>query len=210
MSKILLLIFLVSVHAHAQYEEYESYETFTELDKFQRDYGLILSPSFMYSSIEENNQVSGATPTDRTRSLLFYDLRLGYIFRGGFYFGILYSGETENINDSAPETTRESVGLSFGYTRKGWSVTGTFIPYSKQSLQNTLDYSAYTEGMGYQIDGAYYFRLGRFFSIGPQLVFKSLKYGKGENVSTSVNQDATSQHDVLTPMLSMVINLYRG
>jgi len=207
---ILVLCFISSSALAEDYDEYKTYDTFTELDKYQRDFGLIFLPGLMYSNIEENNEISGATVSDRKRGLIYYDVRLGYIFHSGFYFGILYGGESQDINNSQPMTSRESVGMSFGYMRRGWAFTGTFYPYSKQTLENTTDISAYTEGLGYQLDAAYYFRIGSHFSFGPQLVFKSFRYGKGENATTSVNNDASSQHDVFTPMITIMINLYRG
>ena len=212
MLRLITVILLFSSSGAAQYDEYESYQTFSDLDKFQRDYGLVFLPGLTYSSIKENNDVTGATVNDRSRSLLFYDLRLGYIFRGGFYFGILYAGEAVDINSAAPKNERESVGLSFGYMHWGWALTGTFYPYSKQTLvgSGATDVSVYSEGIGYQVDAAYYFRLGHYFSIGPQIVYKSLSYGKAESASTSVNANANSQHDIFTPMVSLLINLYRG
>lgn len=206
---LILMLILSTTVGHGQYEDYKSYETFSELDKWERDYGLVFAPSLMYTKVTENNEITGTTATDRSRNLLFYDLQLGYIFRNGFYFGVLYTGESQDINTSSPTTTRSSLGATFGYIKYGWAFRGTFFPYSKQSLENATE-ATYTEGMGYQLDAAYYFRLGRYFSVGPQFVFKSFRYGKAENATTSVNTDATSQHDVFTPMLSLLINLYRG
>ncbi len=206
---IFIFVLLCSSLSFGQYEDYKSYETFSDLDKWQRDYGLVLVPSLFYNRIEENNEVTSGGVSDRTRSLLFYDIQLGYIFRNGFYFGVLYTGESQDIDDSSPLTNRESLGASIGYIKYGWAFKGTLFPYSKQALEN-VTVSDYTEGWGYQLDAAYYFRLGRFFSIGPQLVFKSFQYGKAESAATSVTTDANSQHDVFTPMLSILINLYRG
>ena len=210
MFRILIFILLTGPQVFAQYEDYGSYETFSDLDKYQRDYGLIFTPSLIYTTIEESNQVGTNTVSDRSRGLLFYDIRLGYVFRGGFYFGLLYAGETQEVNSSAPTTSRESLGISFGYLRHGWSLSGTFFPYSKQTLTNTTDVSQYSEGLGFQVDAAYYFRIGNYFSVGPQLVFKSINYGQAESATTSVNANASSTHSVFTPMLSMIINLYRG
>lgn len=212
MIRTLVIVLLISTSGWAQYEDYQSYETFSELDRYQRDYGLIFVPSLMYMNIQESNEVTGGTANDRGRGVFLYDVRLGYIFRGGFYFGILYAGESQDIENSAtslPTTNRESVGMSFGYIYKGWSFVGTVYPYSKQSLENA-DALTYSEGFGYQLDAAYYFRMGRYFSIGPQLVFKSIDYGKAENAVTNVNTDASASHTVFTPMISMIINLYRG
>ncbi len=208
--RIFLFIILFAHSAvQAQYEDYKSYETFSDLDKWQRDYGLVFSPSLFYNRIDENNQVTGGGVADRTRSFLFYDIQLGYIFRNGFYFGVLYTGETQDIDGSAPLTSRTSLGASFGYVKYGWALKGTFFPYSKQALENVAE-SDYTEGLGFQVDATYYFRLGRFLSIGPQLVYKSFRYGKAESASTNVTADASSQHDVFTPMISFLINIYRG
>lgn len=214
MHYIIALLLLLGQGAWAQdkYNEYETYETFSELDRFQRDYGLIFIPSLIYTKIEEDNEISGGTVTDRSRNLFIYDVRLGYIFRGGFYFGILYAGESQDVSNSstsAPNTSRESVGLSFGYIKKGLSLTASLFPYSKQSLEN-VTVSDYSEGFGYQLDAAYYFRLGRYASLGPQIVFKSIRYGRSVDGTTNVSSDASSQHDVFTPMVSLMINLYRG
>ena len=210
MIRLILFTLLVPALTFGQYEDYESYETFDDLDKYQRDYGLIFSPSFIYSTIDESNQVTGGTVNDRSRSLLLYDVRLGYVFRGGFYFGLLFAGETVDINTNSPSSSRQSIGISFGYLRKGWFISGHAFPYSKQTLTGTTDVSEYSDGLGFQLDAAYYFRLGRFVSLGPQLVYKSIQYGEGESAVTSVDADAQSQHTVLTPMLTLIFNLYRG
>ncbi len=209
MRSLFFILFLSSFQCFAQYEDYKSYDTFSELDKWQRDYGLVFIPSLFYNQIDENNDVSGAVVGDRTRNLTFYDVQLGYIFRNGFYFGVLYTGETQDINEGNPTTSRASLGASFGYIRHGWAFKGTFFPYSKQTLEN-LTVSDYTEGWGYQLDAAYYFRLGRFVSIGPQLVYKSFEYGKAEAAATNVTSDASSKHNVFTPMISFLFNIYRG
>ncbi len=209
---IVVLILFFSFPAFSQYEDYQSYETFSDLDKYERDYGLIFTPGLMYSNVDENNQVAVAPVNNRTRGLLFYDARLGYVFRSGFFFGILYAGETQDINSGGTKTSRESVGMSLGYIKWGWAFTGTFFPYSKQEIliPGNTDVATYSEGLGFQVDAAYYFRLGRYFSVGPQFVYKSLRYGKAESATTSVNANASSQHSVFTPMISMIINLYRG
>lgn len=210
MFRVLIFLILVPISAFGQYEDYESYDTFEDLDKYQRDYGLIFSPSIIATYVDEQNQVNGGTVSDRERNLLFYDLRFGYIFRGGFYFGMLYSGETVDINDGVPKNSRTSFGMSIGYIRKGLSLGAHYFPYSKQTLDGTTDVEEYSEGMGFQLDVAYYFRLGRFVSIGPQLVYKSISYGEGESATTNVDADASSQHTVVTPMFTILINLYRG
>ena len=212
MTRLILTLLFFSCLGEAQYEDYGSYETFSELDRYQRDYGLIFVPSLMYVDIQESNSVSVGSANDRARGIFLYDMRLGYIFRGGFYFGILYAGESQDVENSAsstPSTTRESVGLSFGTLYKGWSFIGTLFPYSRQNLENA-DANSYSEGFGFQLDAAYYFRMGRYFSIGPQLVYKSIRYRRGENAATNINVDASSEHRVFTPMVSMIFNLHRG
>jgi hypothetical protein len=87
---------------------------------------------------------------------------------------------------------------------------GTFFPYSKQELENTADISRYSEGLGFQLEAGYFFRLNRHFSIGPQFVYKNIQYGEGVDALTSVSGDASSSHTIFTPMVSLLINLYRG
>ena len=212
MLKILLsaLFFASTALGQSAYEEYESYQTFTDIDKYQRDYGLVFLPAMMYTSVDENNSLdNGGSINSRGRDLFFYDVKLGYIFRGGFYFGLQYSGDAVDINGSQPKNTRESVGISFGYNRAGVALTGTFFPYSKQTLEGA-DAAQYSDGMGFQLDAAYYFRLGNYFSFGPQLTYKSIQYTEAESASTNVNFDANSTHGIFTPMLAIMINLYRG
>lgn len=204
MKHLVLLILLFSSRLEAQFDN------LLEMDEAPSGhYGLVLVPSVMFNNINENNQATGATLVDRSRSLLFYDIRLGYISLSGFYFGFMFAGETQDINTRSPVSTRQSMGVSFGFIKYGWALTGSLLPYSKQALTNSADIANFSEGMGYQVDVAYYFSLGRYFSVGPQLVYKDIHYGKAENASTRVNSDASSQHNVFTPMLSMMINLYR-
>lgn len=210
MLKIIIAVLLTSTAAFSQYEEYESYQTFSDIDKYQRDYGLVVIPSLMYSSVDESNEVTGASVNDRARDLFFYDFKIGYIFRGGFYFGLLYAGESVDINSNSPKTTRESLGASIGYIRHGWSLAATLFPYSKQDLDGTADVAKYSEGLGFQLDAGYFFRLSPYFSLGPQLTYKSIQYSDAESATTSVTADANSTHSVFTPMLTLMINLYRG
>lgn len=211
MSKILLMFTVFfSISSHAQYEEYESYQTFSDLDKYQRDYGLVVIPAGIYYLIDESNSVPGATVSDRQREVLLYDLRMAYIFRGGFTFGLLYSGESQNINNGGPKTDRSSIGLSFGYIKWGWTFVGSYLPYSLQTLSGTTDVSEYSKGSGFQLDFAYHFRLSPYFSIGPQLSYKNIIYKEGESATTNLDATADSNHSVLTPMISLMINLYRG
>lgn len=205
-----ILIVFASSNLFAQYEEYESYQSFSDLDKYQRDFGLIITPSLMYTGVDEANDVPGATVNDYSRNLFFYDIKMGYIFRGGFYFGLLYAGETQNIDFSNPQTSRESVGLSIGYYRFGFAISGTYFPYSKQTITGADDASEYSDGMGYQLDLAYYFRLGRYFSIGPQMVYKTINYKEAESATGTIDVDGNSKHTIFTPMISLLFNLYRG
>lgn len=211
MSKIILtIVLLFSLPLHAQYDEYESYQTFSDLDKYQRDFGLVVLPAGVYYLIDENNEVPGAGVTDRQREVMLFDVRMAYIFRGGFTFGLLYSGESQDINRGGPKTQRNSIGLTFGYIKWGWTFMGSYLPYSVQTLSGTTDVSEYSKGSGFQLDFAYHFRLGRFFSIGPQLTYKNIIYKEAESAATSVDADSNSKHSVLVPMVSVMINLFRG
>ena len=100
--------------------------------------------------------------------------------------------------------------MSIGYYRRGWALGAHYFPYSKQTLVGTTDVSEYSDGMGFQVDVGYYFRLTRFLSVGPQLVYKSIQYGEGESATTNNDADASSTHSVFTPMLSFIVNIYRG
>jgi len=205
-----LILFSLPAFSHAQYEEYESYQTFSDLDKYQRDYGLVLLPGAVYYSIQEANSVSGATVSDRKRNVLFYDVRMYYIFRGGFTFGLLYGGESQDINGGAPKTERSNIGLTFGYIKWGWTVLSTYLPYSIQTLSGTADVSEYSKGSGFQLDFAYHFRLGNHFSIGPQITYKNIQYKEAESATTSIDTTSSSTHSVVVPMISIMINLFRG
>lgn len=208
---VFLICLFFSATTFAQYDDYQSYQTFTDLDRDQIDFGLVFVPSFGYLSINEQNDVPGDTVIDRKRDVLLYDLRMGYVFRGGFYFGILVTGESHEVNTRAPKADRQGVGLSLGFLKNGWNVTGHFFPYSKQELVGTGDtISEYSNGTGFQLDAAYYFRISRYVSVGPQLVYKSFQYGEAENSVTNNDSSAGSTHTVLSPMLSFMFNLYRG
>lgn len=198
--------------AQAQYEDYASYETFSELDRYQRDYGLVFLPSLIWMDIQEDNRINGTTVGDRGRNLLLYDVRLGYIFRGGFYFGILYSGDSVDVDTNSPKIQRESLGASFGYIYRGWAMTATWFPYSEQTLggSNTNNVGRFSKGMGFQLDAAYYYRLNEYISLGPQLVYKNFQYSEAVSSATNIHADADSNHSVLTPMLTFMFNIYRG
>ena len=200
----------MSAHSYGQYEEYESYQTFSDLDQYQRDFGLVLLPSAIYYSVNESNSVTGSTVNDRKRDVSLYDLRMYYIFRGGFTFGLLYGVESQDINGGGPKTDRTNIGLTFGYIKWGWTALASYLPYSVQTLSGTADISEYSKGSGVQLDMAYHFRLGRYFSIGPQITFKSINYKEGESVATGSDATASSTHTVLTPMISMMFNLFKG
>ncbi len=64
--------------------------------------------------------------------------------------------------------------------------------------------------MGVQLDAGYFFRVSPYISIGPQFVYKNLRYGKATNAVTNVSSDSSSSHTIFTPMVSLLFNLYRG
>ena len=207
---ILISTFLGFDQASAQYEDYSSYQSFTDLDEAQTDYGLYFSPSLMYLAVDEDNEINNFNATDRSRGVLAYDLKLGYIFRDGFSFGILFSADNVTVNGGNPENDRESVGLNFGYMTGGFAISATYFLTSTQNLTGAGDVSQYSEGTGYQVDVGYFYRLNSFFSLGPQIVYKSFTYTEGESATTRLKADASSTHTFFTPMFAMFFNLYRG
>ncbi|MCJ8275294.1 MAG: hypothetical protein MJK18_00495 [Bdellovibrionales bacterium] len=212
MFKCLLIIFatLFSVNSWAQYEDYESYQTFSDLDEYQRDYGLVFMPAATFFQVDENNSVSGQNVNNRKREIFLYDLKLYYIFRGGFTFGLLYGNERQVVNSNAPKTERTNIGLTFGYVRWGWTALATYLPYSIQTLEGTADISEYSKGTGVQVDLAYHLRLSRWFSVGPMMSYRYINYDQAENATTSVNANASSTHSEFIPFISLMFNIHRG
>ncbi|MCB0378841.1 MAG: hypothetical protein KDD33_10135 [Bdellovibrionales bacterium] len=208
--RLFLMILLFCQVAGAQYEKYEAYQTFSDLERYERDYGLAFLVSGVSYLIDEKNQVSGTSVNDRSRLVTLMDLKLSYIFRGGFYFGILFGSESQNINRGGPKTSRESLGFSFGYVRYGWTFLGSWLAHSVQKVEGATDVSEYAKGSGFQLDLAYHWRLNSYFSLGPQLSYKSITYREAESATGAVDADADSTHNILVPMVSLIINLYRG
>jgi hypothetical protein len=210
MKLIILSLLFVPHLAWSQYEDYASYDSFTELDNRQKDWGLVFLPSFIYTSTSEANETTGATAIDYERTTLSYDVRIGYIFKSGFYFGCLYAGENSDVDNSLPETSRTSFGFSFGYIKWGFQAAATFYPYSRQEITSAPNIvQSYSKGTGFQVDVGYLYRLNDTFSVGPQLVYKSINYGEAISTTNAVT-DANSAHNIFTPMLAVMINLYRG
>ena len=207
MSILLVLLQALSISvSHAQYEDYEGYQNFGLDESRYTEYGFAFTPSLIYLDITEDNQYTGGTATDRSRTVGLYDLRLGYFFRRGFYFGMAYSLENQKINQSGVETDRTSIGMTLGYKKRGWTLFATYFLHSAQTLENTSDnITDYSKGSGFQFDFSYHFKVSPFFSLGPMVTYKSFQYKEAQNSSNSTT-DASSTHSALTPMLSLMFH----
>ena len=204
------MIFLQSLTlslSHAQYQEYDDYQSFGLDESRYTGYGFAFTPSLIYLDINEDNQYTGGTATDRTRTVSLYDLRLGYFFRKGFYFGMAYAIENQKINQNGVKTDRTSIGMTLGFKKKGWTLFAAYYLHSAQTLENAGDFiTDYSKGSGFQFDFAYHFKVTHFFSLGPMVTYKSFQYKEAQNITNSTTT-ANSTHSTLTPMLSLMFHL---
>jgi|GEM_PF-3465084 len=211
-----LLFVLLSFFAadHAQARDYGDYHS-DPYDSKQKSsssanrlMGYLLMPSFTYVDINERNSVTGGTATNYERGLTLMDFKLGHTFRGGFYFGLMYSNESHGVSDLSLVNNRESFGVSAGYLKGGWSFVGTYFFQSRQLIEpETEAYIEYDEGSGFQIELGYHFYISKYIHVGPTVVYKDFRYSEAED-SAGTDAEADSRHSVITPMLSLIFVLH--
>lgn len=208
----ILLTLFATDQAHARdYGDYHSdpYERESDHSSSKgRHWGYLFMPSFTYVDINEENSVTGGTPNNYRRGLTLMDFKLGHTFRGGFYFGLMYSNEFHGVSDLDLVNSRESFGVSLGFIKSGWSLLGTYFFQSRQQIEpDTEPYVEYDDGMGFQIEVGYHFSLNKYIHVGPTLVYKNFQYGEAED-SAGTDAEADSNHSLVTPMLSFIFVLH--
>ena len=135
---------------------------------------LVVSPGIgYYSSTTEEN--GNSVESKQTR----IDGRFGYILPMGLYLGGLYahtSGESCLSGFGCADEDSFSVGPSIGY----FSMMGFYTMFTYHIMGEKGDADKYTGAQGPQVDLGWVFPLTSYFSIGPQLTWRSIEYEKYE------------------------------
>lgn len=173
--------------------------------------GVLFAPALTYLTISETNSVSSLpTASNHNRNLSFYDIKLGHVFEGGFYFGVAYAIESQDIDNGGPKTNRDSFGISAGYKYEGFLGIAHYYLTSKQKVTSTTDpVGDYSDGSGFQIDLSYHWFITDYFGIGPMLSYKSFSYKKAEAITTGTDYSSSANHSLFLPMVNMIFYLYK-
>lgn len=143
----------------------------------------VIAPGLNYStsSVEQNGGESESNSTT-------IDLKVGYILPMGLYVGGMYSLiDSESCNGGCTDTGGNLVGPSVGY----FSMMGfyTLLTYHIMGERNQGASSKYTGAQGPQVDLGWVFPLSSYFSIGPQISWRSIEFDKFESNGTSTDTD---------------------
>ena len=142
--------------------------------------GILFAPSVTYLTQEQENK--NVAKTDVKLSII--DLRLGYVFDMGLYFGGIYSLIDNDILTNGSDF---HFGPSVGYFWKGLLATFTYHVYGEKDLFSGG--VKYANISGYQLDVAYALPLTKSFSFGPQLSYYAINYKEAQTNGLAAETD---------------------
>ncbi len=155
----------------------------------------VISPNISYQSTKVDQSQPAPGNSESTETLL--DLRLGYVLPTGLYLGGMYAHSS--TNDGTNSLSGFLAGPTIGY----YSMTGFYAMLSYHILgeREINSTQKFTGGKGPQIDVGWTFPLTAYFSLGPQITWRSVEFDKLEGNAASV--DADPKVDTIRPYLSL-------
>ncbi len=152
----------------------------------------VVSPGISYISDKFDQTTPGADSGESQQTLV--DARLGYILPMGLYLGGMYS----HIGSSVDNQSGNMMGPTVGYFS---STTGFYTLLTYHISGEFGDTAKLTGAQGPQVDVGWIFPVTRYFSIGPQLTWRSIEYSKIE--SGSVSLDTDYKRSTIAPYISL-------
>lgn len=153
---------------------------------------IVVSPGVSYISDKRDETTPGVSSSESQETLI--DARLGYILPMGLYLGGMYSSTNSNGTDNSGNM----MGPTVGYFS---STTGFYSLLTYHISGEFGDTTKYTGAQGPQVDVGWIFPVTRYFSIGPQLTWRSIEYSKRETAGVSVDTDY--KRSTIAPYISL-------
>jgi len=153
---------------------------------------IVVSPGVSYISNKYDQTTPSADIGDSTQTLV--DVRLGYILPMGLYLGAMYS----HIGGDDASSSGNMMGPTVGYFS---SMTGFYTLLTYHISGEFGDTTKYTGAQGPQVDLGWIFPVTRYFSIGPQLTWRSIEFSKIESGPISVDTDF--KRSTVAPYISL-------
>lgn len=157
---------------------------------------LVISPGVGYYT--NTTEESGAEVDSKQTRV---DARIGYILPMGLYLGGNYaftSGESCASGQGCSDESGFLIGPSLGY----FSMMGFYTLFTYHIMGEQGDADKYTGGKGPQLDLGWVFPLTSYFSIGPQLTWRSVEYDKFE-ASGATAVDTDRKETSIAPYISL-------
>lgn len=158
---------------------------------------IVIAPSIGYVSDKQKSTTPSSFDTEQTATNI--DIKAGYILPMGLYLGAMYS--SLSYKTCSGSTCSTSPGYNIGPTVGYFSNTGFYALLTYYIMGEVGDTTKYTGAKGPQVDLGWIFPLSAYFSIGPQLSYKTVSYDKIENSGTSIDTDYT--HSYIAPYLTL-------
>ncbi|RME14411.1 MAG: hypothetical protein D6797_08890 [Bdellovibrio sp.] len=144
-----------------------------------------------------------------TTKILYGDLNFGYQYASGWYIGMLYSTENEQVvSENFPSTgidtkynyLRSSLGLSGGYIYGSYYARFHVLTLARWDIDENTHKAVYLGGWGGQIDLGLNFELFPNFLLGPKITYKYIIYPK--------YSDSSGESSLSPPLSKVSLNPY--
>ncbi|MCB0378311.1 MAG: hypothetical protein KDD33_07450 [Bdellovibrionales bacterium] len=163
---------------------------------------IVFSPGVTYQSYDQTESQVGNTDSQVDGYIL--DLRFGYLMPMGLYLGGMYSMASGlgAVGGNGDDTKGFSVGPTVGY----YSMMGFYSLLTYHIMGETektiySQTSTFTGAKGPQVDIGWVFPLSSFFSIGPQITWKSIEFSKIEGGGSEA--DTNYKQTSIQPYISL-------
>lgn len=154
----------------------------------------VISPNISYQS-SKTEQTQPSTSSSEGSEMLI-DARVGYVLPTGLFLGGMYSSIKSTSGNT--DSSGFMVGPSVGY----YSMSGFFAMLTYHIMgEYGTSAAKYTGAKGPQVDLGWIFPITAYFSMGPQITWRSLDYNKLEGSGTSVDADLNSS--TIRPYISL-------
>lgn len=147
--------------------------------------------------ITDASGVQGSTDTRQT----VFDLKLGYLFGPrGVLVGGMY--KIENANFRGGDSRGYAIGPVVGWTDGRFLFAGTVFLTGERKLTTGGIETKYSSLTGYQLDLAYTCPITASFGLGPQLTYRSVKFGKAA-VGAAAESSQSLEETEMTPAIAL-------
>lgn len=162
---------------------------------------MVISPGITHVAGEDRATTPAPLTTDSKSNETVIDLRVGYVMPMGLYLGGMYSSISRKAGSVSG--SGNLLGPTIGY----YSYTGfyTLLTYhisgKDKAWTNMGEAVDVTGAKGPQVDVGWVFPVSTYFSLGPQITWRSLEFSKAEGNGASL--DTNYKRTNIAPYLSL-------